>query len=161
MTHGLNATGGRDAHSPMTSFYTARNRDGISSSEILKQMRVGPTEAPQQICSRYPEEGVLCQPIPIDEELGICEHSPLDQLLLVLAAVLVGQLQLQDSQMFALKVWLIRRADEFEESDFLEIGIKNRFANNNVDLVARVGKDENGEVAFWHLGLPWPNCWAA
>ncbi len=103
----------------------------------------------------------LCQPIPIDEDFGICEHSPVDHLLLVLAAVLVGQLELKDAHVFALKAWLIKRADEFQSSDFLEIGIRNKADPDKVDLLARIGKDESGDVVFWHLGLPWPTCWAA
>jgi hypothetical protein len=103
----------------------------------------------------------LCQPIPIDEDFSICEHSPLDHLLLVLAAALVGQVNMKDAHMFALKAWLIRRADEFQTNDFLEIGIKDRSNKDDVDLLARIGKDEYGDIVFWHLGLPWPNCWAA
>lgn len=107
------------------------------------------------------EEKGLCQPIPIDEDFGICEHSPLDHLLLVLAAVLVGQLEMKDAHIFALKAWLIKRADEFQDNDFLEIGLKSKNNSEAVDLLARIGKDESGQVVFWHLGLPWPNCWAA
>jgi hypothetical protein len=103
----------------------------------------------------------LCQSIPIDEDFGICEHSPPDHLLLVLAAVLVGQLTLKDAHVFALKAWLIKRADEFQPNDFLEIGVKNRSNPEHVDLLARLGKDEQGSIVLWHLGLPWPNCWAA
>jgi hypothetical protein len=103
----------------------------------------------------------LCQPIPIDEDFGICEHSPVDHLLLVLAAVLVGQVSLKDSHVFALKAWLIKRADEFQPNDFLEIGIKNKVDPDNIDLLARIGKDDSGQTVFWHQGLPWPNCWAA
>ena len=103
----------------------------------------------------------MCQPIPIDENFGICEHSPTDHLLLALAAVLVGQLDMKDSHIFALKAWLIKRADEFQDNDYLEIGMKNKKTAGGVDLLARIGKDESGQIVFWHMGLPWPNCWAA
>jgi hypothetical protein len=105
----------------------------------------------------------VCQPIPIDKDFGVCEHSPVDHLLLVLAAALIGQVSLKDGQLFAVKAWLIKRAATFERNDFLEIGIKKPAAksSSDIDLLARIGKDESGEIVFWHQGLPWPNCWAA
>lgn len=129
---------------------------GLANSRIGKPQIGEPSHL-----SQAKRAAVLCQPIPIDEDFGICEHSPPDHLLLVLAAVLVGQVEMRDAHIFALKAWLIKCADEFQDNDFLEIGLKNRFNNDSVDLLARIGKDEGGEVVFWHLGLPWPNCWAA
>lgn len=102
----------------------------------------------------------MCQPIPIDKDFGICEHSPLDHLLLVLAGVLVGQVSMKDAHIFALKAWLIKRADEFATNDYLEIGIKNKVNPDDIDLLARIGKDESDQIVFWHLGLPWPGCWS-
>lgn len=93
--------------------------------------------------------------IHVVDDWYICAHSPVDQLLLALAAQLMKQINLKDSELFAVKALLVKKAETMSKDDYLEIG-----ESGGGKTLARIGRDVEGTVLLWHTGLPWPSFWS-
>ena len=97
--------------------------------------------------------------IPIFDSFSVTQSSATDHLLFAMAAQVKHNIVLTETELLALKSWLVKRAEDFDNNHYIEVGISN--GQEFSELLILLGKNEAGEIVFWHPPLPWPKHAAA
>jgi hypothetical protein len=101
----------------------------------------------------------LPESIPIFDSFSVTQASATDHLLFAMAAQVKHNIVLTETELLALKSWLVQRAEDFDNNHYIEVGISN--GQEFSELLILLGKNEAGEIVFWHPPLPWPKHAAA
>lgn len=63
-------------------------------------------------------------------------------------------IQLSNQELFALKGWLVKHAEQMQPGKAL--WLEETTDGSTYRVIAAIGKSEDGSIIVWHEPLPWP-----